>query len=416
MGTWSRFRHSMPLRSRARLVWVWRCVSASAVALWLAHDVSASDGSLPRLIVATDALDQSWLQAFQIGAPFSAITNPLATRGDVLVRVVDGRVLVLSRQGATLGVLHDTDWRMGREYALGVGTAPADVALLDCDRVLISDSHASRMRVLELGSGYLRPSIDLGSLDGQGTVVGANRMVRMHDRWFVQVRMADGHPPLLAVVDARTEAMIDASPSLPGMQAILLSGTAPKFDMNVDPGANILYVGATGHEADAGGIEAVDTRGLTSLGLVVRESEGRTGADLGAFVMSSTEGGYLTFTTDWTLSSHLTSFTLAEGPSLGELGVMVDYFVPVLVHVLQAQTFFMPYGGAGDIGVRPFDSTTGKALSPAPIPTVGTPTHLAFDPRTASACPGQFDTLFTDGFEIDAFGRPVSHPHQERGG
>jgi hypothetical protein len=83
--------------------------------------------------------------------------------------------------------------------------------------------------------------------------------------------------------------------------------------MQVIPETRQLFVSATGGSFDDGGIEIIDLDELKSLGLVLRESDGNLGADVGAFFMVTPDRGYVVVTTDFELSSHLTPFSLSNG-------------------------------------------------------------------------------------------------------
>jgi hypothetical protein len=187
-------------------------------------------------------------------------------------------------------------------------------------------------------------------------------------------------------VDPKRSALVDADPSVPGVQGIALDGTPPRFRMQVVRRPTRLYVSATWAFFDAGGIEAVDLRTLRSAGLVVREADGQVGADLGAFVFTRPDRGFLTFSTDLLLSSHLNPFTLAGmvGP---ELHVSLDYFAPALVHEPRERAIFAPDGSFGRTGVEVFDADTGARRTTAPTPTGGPPTDLVLVAREPRACP-----------------------------
>ena len=106
-----------------------------------------------------------------------------------------------------------------------------------------------------------------------------------------------------------------------------------------------------------------------------------TGADLGPFTMVSPGRGYLAYSTDLTISTHLQGFTVAggadDGPTLYDSG---DYFAPAMASDGQAGTFFLPDGVSGRQGVQPFDAVSGEPLTTLPTPTTGPPTDLELLP------------------------------------
>jgi hypothetical protein len=177
-------------------------------------------------------------------------------------------------------------------------------------------------------------------------------------------------------VDLASEQLLDVDPLLSGVQSIELAGTFPKLKMQVLAQQRQLLVGATGGTFDAGGIEIIDLDTLTSQGLVIREADGLTGADLGPFVMVSPEEGYLAFTTDFTLSSHLQKFSISAGVDPAPLHVAVDYLAPELEFEPRSNTLFFPHGGGVESGVHVFDAATGQRLTANPMLTSGPPTDL----------------------------------------
>jgi hypothetical protein len=179
------------------------------------------------------------------------------------------------------------------------------------------------------------------------------------------------------VVKIRSERLVDVDPALPGIQAIALEGTPPKLKMQVMPRSQRLVVSATGAFFDAGGLEVVDLAALRSLGLVVREADGEVGADLGAFLMLDDDRGYLVFSTDLLLSSHLKRFTVSGGVEPGpELHVGLDYAIPALVRDAPTDTLFVPDAGFNASGIHVFDASTGTRLTTSASATAGPPSDL----------------------------------------
>jgi hypothetical protein len=95
----------------------------------------------------------------------------------------------------------------------------------------------------------------------------------------------------------------------------------------------------------------LDPANLSSLGLVLRESDGRVGADMGPFVFVEGSRGYLEFSTDFDLSSHLVEFRLDAVEDIGpQLFVAVSYAVPALAYAARSDALFVPDGGGATEG------------------------------------------------------------------
>jgi hypothetical protein len=205
----------------------------------------------------------------------------------------------------------------------------------------------------------------------------------VHDgRLFIQIQRVnfdDPAPfpqPYVAVVDLDSEQLIDVDPGRDGVQAIELAGTFPKTKMQVVEPMRKLFVSATGAFFDAGGIEVIDLDNLQSEGLAIREADDFTGADLGPFVMVGPDRGFLAYSTDLLLSSHLHQFSLAGGVDPTELAVALDYFSPAIEFDPGTNTVFFPVGGSVENGLHVFDAHTGAMLNRQLIPTSGPPTDL----------------------------------------
>jgi len=323
------------------------------------------------------------LRAMSVRPPWEFQTPPLETGSDSILRFADGRLYVVSRVESTIAVISTDTWTTLQVHSLVAGSEPLDIAVVSPQRAYVTRRTATHLLRLDLATGTSEEVVDLGVFADADGVPDMGMMAVHEGRLFVQIRrlnLADpgqfAPPAYIAVVDIASEQLIDVDPVTEGVQAIELQGTAPKLKMQVVLQTRRLFVSATGDFFDEGGIEMIDLDTLQSVGLVVRESDGMVGADLGAFVMVTPDYGYLVFSTDFALSSHLKPFSVPGGPGL-EFYNTVSYFAPTLEFDPQTNTFFFPVGGSGGEGVHVFDAVTGMRLTPEPIPTSGRPTDLA---------------------------------------
>lgn len=99
--------------------------------------------------------------------------------------------------------------------------------------------------------------------------------------------------------------------------------------------------------------------------------------------MVSAERGFLVFSTDLDLSSHLFGFSLRDGVDPGtQLHVSVGYAVPSMEYDPHSERLFVPESIFGAHGVNIFDALTGERLTPKPIATTGRPTDILRLPRS----------------------------------
>jgi hypothetical protein len=326
-----------------------------------------------RVVVAWDtATLDGRVAALDTAPPYAFATPALAIGADGFVRAALGRVYHLSRATGVLTVIDPGSWAPIQSFALGAANQPRDIAVIDADTAYVSRLGARHLWRIDLTSGIRVDAVDLAPLGaGDGNPTSDTMLVHA-GRLYLQLAGEPGtlQPHSIAVIDLATETLVDANPAVPGIQGIALSGTGPRFKMHRVDGANRLLVSATGAFHDDGGFELLDLDALVSLGLVVREQE-EAGADAGAFTMLDGQRGWLVFSTDLLLSSHLHAFTLAGGMDSFEADVALDYFAPHLVYHAASDTLFWPEPD----GVQPFDATTGAPRA-GPTPLDGLPTDL----------------------------------------
>lgn len=321
-----------------------RSDSGRGAARLLTAVVVAALASLPargaaQLAIAANGPDDvaGAVRAAGTRVPWAPRRRALATDADVvLAPALRGRVAALSRRTGVLTILDRGVGRALRRFQ--VGADAEDVAVTAPCRAYVSRRHATHLLRLDLCSGARAEVIDLAPFADQDGRPDLGMLLAYEGRLYVQLRRLDdvaggfASPPYLAVVDLAREALIDVDADTAGVQAIALQGTAPKHRMQVVAATRQLFVSASGGFFDAGGIEVIELDTLRSLGLVIREDDHQTGADLGPFVMVTPERGYLVHSTDFDLSSHLKAFTLRGGVEPGlELHVTLGYAAPTLV-------------------------------------------------------------------------------------
>lgn len=356
-------------------------LATTALVLTLAWPVAGESVPSRFLVVAVDDDTGGAIATMEVRRPWSVRTD--------LVRV--GRQTVLHAHGALVyavspeeGAIREIDPRRGkvlRAVFLGPNTLPQDVLVVDGRRAYVSRLDAKHLLRIDLRTGAATEAVDLSPFGDADGLPEATRLATDGRRLFVQLQRRDRdtglalQPSILAVVDLATERLVDVDRRRPGVQGIELAGTFPKMPMQVFTPREQMLLAATGGDFDHGGLELVDTRRLRSLGLLVREADGLTGSDLGAFVGTRPRAGFLVFTTDLTLSSHLHRFD-ADGVDPEELAVTVDYFAPTLILDAPTRQLFFPDGGAFPPGIRVFDSRTGRPLSEGVVETGGRPSDL----------------------------------------
>ncbi|MHC4697050.1 MAG: YncE family protein [Planctomycetota bacterium] len=346
------------------------------------NDTSLID-AVGRLAVAWVDMDSGVgvVRGVRAESPWPFDTTPLETGPESVLHAAGDWLYVVSSAEGTVTIIDADTWSAVQTHSTGVDSEPLDIAVVSPELAYVTRRSATHLLRLDLTTGATEEVVDLSFLADEDGVPDMGMMAMHEGRLFVQIRRLgppSGQPvppAYLAVVDLASETLIDVDPTTEGVQAIELEGTAPKYKMQIVPETRRLFVSASGFFWDEGGLEMIDLDALQSLGLVLREADGLIGVDLLAFVLVAPDRGYLTFSTDFAPSSHLTSFTLE-----GEVNYIpfetVGYFTPTLGFDSQSNTIFFPDGGKVPPGVYVLDAATGALLTPEPIPTTGHPTDL----------------------------------------
>ncbi len=336
-----------------------------------------------QVLVAWNADGIGSVGAVRAQPPYTARARGVRGGADAVIGYAPhGQLFSLSRSAGTI-TLFSKRRRVRRLFDLGADARLEDMVATDACTAYVTRRNATRLLRLDLCTGARADVVDLSAFADDDGIPDLGTMALDRGRLLVQIRRENENsesrfvaPAYLAVIDVATEQLVDVDPLEPGVQAITLAGTAPKYRMQVVDAARRLFVCATGATFDAGGLEIIDLDNLRSQGLAIREADGLTGADLGPIVMISPDRGYLVFTTDLTLSSHLHAFTLTGGVDPTPLHVAVDYAVPALVYDDRSGALLVPQAGFNDNGVHVFSTATGARLTGKPIATGGRPTDL----------------------------------------
>jgi hypothetical protein len=348
----------------------------------------AARAATPKLAIAWNDYSNSnrtgWIQSIDVDPPWNLSADRIEVGSDALLRYAQGKLYVLRPSSNIVSVLDPSTWKITRSYVLPAGTEPEDIAVTGPDAAYVTSRGATRLIRLNLTTGVTQNVADFSLFADADGMPDLGGMFLHAGRLLVQVRRLNRDvprgfvpPAYLAVVDPVTGQLSDVDPFVTGVQAIQLAGTPPKRVMQLIPQARRLLISATGDFFDEGGIEMVDLDSLRSLGLVVHESDGLTGADIGSFVMVSSQRGYLVYTTDLTVSSHLNEFTLAAGPAGLAKFTAVGFLAPALVFEHTGNRMFFANSDSSQPGVRVFNADTAEQLTTNPVATGGPPSDLA---------------------------------------
>jgi len=220
---------------------------------------------------------------------------------DSVVRVRDNRVFVVNRySGSSVQEVdpHDslkTLWRC----SVGAGSNPHDIVLIAPDKAYVTRYDAISIAIVDPSvgqscEGFVRGYIDLSPWADADGIPEMDQMVRIDDRVFVAVQRLDRDDffrpatnGALVVLDLATDAAVGA------IELELTNPFTETKGLVYDAANERILVGGPGtlfSDLNDGGIEAVDPKSLTSLGVLLSGAD--LGGDLSDFAMLGSRRGY----------------------------------------------------------------------------------------------------------------------------
>jgi hypothetical protein len=312
--------------------------------------------------------------------PVAADLEPVGS--DPVVRTWGNRIYVVNRlYSDNIQVIEpDPEFATVLEFSVGPGSNPQDIVFVNASRAYVSRYESTWLYEVNPATGAVTDSVDLSPFADVDGLPEMARMALCRGRLFVQIQRIDRTtwtpllPSYLAVVDVATNALVDADPSLPGVQGIPLRASNPNGQMQADEKAGGVYVGETGAYLSLdGGVEKIDARNLVSDGWVVTEAA--LGGDLGAFALGKARG-FAAVSSDWFYSTRLVSFGPDTGTFLASHYTTSGYVPDIELDTATAQLFLADRKITAP-GVHVFDEATGTRLTTSPRNTGLPPADLA---------------------------------------
>ncbi len=183
---------------------------------------------------------------------------------------------------------------------------PYDVEVLSPTKAYVSQYALARIAIIDPsrdGAAAITGGIDLAPVramsdrDASGSPE-ATDMVRVGNRVFVALQNLNAFAPAangsVAVIDPSTDALVDAAPTVPGTQPVILTARNP-MAMVATPGGRVVVAGAgtvafMPPQVLDGAIEAIDGRTLAAVG--TRVTEMQLGGDIAGLVMIGESVGW----------------------------------------------------------------------------------------------------------------------------
>jgi DNA-binding beta-propeller fold protein YncE len=199
---------------------------------------------------------------------------------DARVRWYNGRVYVVNRLGAdNIEVLDGTTFGLIKQFSVGNGANPYDIAFASPTHAYVTRYATSDLWIVNPATGSHDGTISLAGLADADGIPEMDRMIVVGPLLFISLQRVNensGFAPtdssLVAVVDTRTDQLVDCDPVHPGVQGILLPRTNPVTPFVFDAPRTRLYIGCAGsYGVNDGGIVRVDPASLTADGVAAPE-------------------------------------------------------------------------------------------------------------------------------------------------
>ncbi len=348
--------------------------------------VSSTPAFEPHVFVVTVSSDGSigGAASITIEKPWTVAPDLERVGVDPLVRHFFGRHYVVNREAGTIQVIDPTSFET--LTTLEVGGLPQDIAVVGARQAYVSRFDSAELLQLDPVSGLVTGTIDLTFLADSDGIPEMGTMILDGPHLFLQLQRLDqsdaqrkvSPPSFMAVIDVRTNQLVDADPETRGVQAIELAGRRPAYKMILESQNRRLYVSVPAGFFDPfeGAVEEIDLDTLQSLGFITTEGLLQT-LDLSAFTLVSPDKGFVVTHTEIIESSHVTGFSRQTGTPVSQIYTTLLGSIRNIVHDPPTSQVFLPdHTPDGTVGVLVFDAETDRILTPTPVDVGAPPVDL----------------------------------------
>ena len=224
-------------------------------------------------------------------------TSVASVHSDAALRVHGSLIYVINRFGQDNIQIIDParNYATVQQFSTGNGSNPQDIAIVTSTKAYVSRYGSADLMVVNLFTGFQGNNISLAAFaDGDGLPEMAH-MALVGPYLFVACQRLTNflatNPSTVAVIDTRTNTVVDVDPGAPGLQGIPLVGRDPITDFVYDSATQTLLIGCVGsYGVLDGGIERINPATFQSLGFVITEAA--LGGDVGDIAWNGPDHSY----------------------------------------------------------------------------------------------------------------------------
>ncbi len=313
--------------------------------------------------------------------------NASSVHSDARVRWYNGQVFVINRFGAdNIQVLDGTTSAFVRQFSVGNGSNPYDIAFASPTRAYVARYASADVWIVNPATGAHTGTVSLAALADADGKPEPDRMIMVGPLLFISLQRVDqagGFLPtdssLVAVVDTRTDALVDCDAASPGVQGILLPLVNPDTPFVFDAPRTRLYLGCVGlYNVNDGGIVGVDPVSLTATGVVATEAA--LGGDVLDLAWHDDERAYA-IVGDAAFNTSLVRWSPVSGSAEGTLYSPGGFSLADVEITPDGSEVWACNSSFGSPGLRVFSTVTGLLVA-GPLFCVLPPQGIAFDAAT----------------------------------
>lgn len=307
-----------------------------------------------------------------------------SVHSDARVRWYGGQFYVVNRFGAdNIEVLNGTNYSFVRQFSVGNGSNPYDIAFASATHAYVTRYESADLWVVDPTSGAHTGTISLATLADADGIPEMDRLQVVGPLLFVSLQRVDrnaGYQPtdssLVAVIDTRTDALVDCDGAAPGIQGIRLPRANPVTPFVLDVPRSRLYLGCAGRYGEPdGGIVALDAASLSAADVVA--SEDSLGGDVLDLAWHD-DGRAYAIVSDAAFNTSLVRWSPVTGRRESTLYSPGGFTLADAEVTPDGSEVWVCNSSFGSPGVRVFSTATGL-LAGAPLVCTLPPQGIAFD-------------------------------------
>lgn len=287
---------------------------------------------------------------------------------------ITARPYLVSRMGADAIEVLDpaAGLRVAREYSVGPGSNPQDIAVVSAERAYVLRYADPALLVVHPTEGTWLDSLDLSAWADPDGLAEPGWAVVAGQRVFVALHRLDNFAP----TDHSSVLVIDG-PSGAVEAELRLAGLNPFARLRHSPGIDRITIGQSGRFGELdGGLELLDPQQLTLSGFVVGEQA--LGGDLADVAVLSAEKAYAVISevlADGSAATRVIAFDPESGLKLADLAVAEGFDHSFLELSPDGGQLWITERSRTAPGVRVFDTASDQERSAGPI-DVGLPPFM----------------------------------------